>query len=356
MDGVYDQNLLAGTNAVSTNIGKPDGYVVYVSDRRGDKVKSMVDSSGATINSTNGMVDNEDIYGPNGVLDAGEDAQNKGVLVKDITELPDPGTWTTTPSYGTDRVKRAIAVAAWPNASGLNHNYFRNALRLFNGDDLQVSTTVGDLSSTLGITVATENMVYIWGNYNTTGINQAPGSGTSSLNDPTAASRYNGEQIPASIVADAFFPLSKTWFDSSSALNPDDYTARRADKGLPGVADETSVRAGIIAGNNLGALDGTPDADNGNDSRLNGGMHNFPRFMEDWVSDDRRWNFVGSFVPLYHSTQALGQWWYITSGVSIYGAPVRNWAFDTTFLQMDRLPPGTPMFQYISPTAFRQVL
>jgi hypothetical protein len=356
VDGVFDQNLLAGTNAVSTNIGKPDGYVVYVSDRRGDKVKSMVDLSGATINSTNGMVDNEDIYGPNGVLDPGEDVQNKGTLVKDVTELPDAGLLATTPSYGVDRVKRAIAVAAWTNGTGPNHNFFRNAVRLFNGDNLQVSGAAGKLSTTQGITVATENMVYIWGNYNTTGINVAPAAGTSSLNDAAAASRYTGNQVPASIVADAFFPLSKTWFDSSSALNPDVYTNRPADDNLPGVTSETSVRAGIIAGNNLAALDGTPDADNGNDSRLNGGMHNFPRFMEDWVSNNRRWNFVGSFVPLYHSTQALGQWWYITSGVSIYGAPVRNWAFDTTFLQMDRLPPGTPMFQYISPTAFRQVL
>lgn len=356
LDGVYDQNLLANTNAVSTNIGKPDGYVVYVSDRRGDKVKSMVDSSGATINSTNGMVDNEDIYGPNGALDAGEDVQNTGALVKDVTELPDPAVLTTTPSYGIDRVKRAIAVAAWTNGVGPNHNYFRNAVRLFNGEDLQLSGAAGKLSSTLGITVATENMVYIWGNYNTTGINQAPATGTSSLNDPAASSRYNGDQVPASIVADAFFPLSKTWFDSSSALNPDDYSARRADKTLPGVTSETSVRAGIIAGNNLSALSGDPDADNGNDSRLSGGMHNFPRFLEDWLSDGRRWNFIGSFVPLYHSTQALGPWWYITNGVSVYGAPLRNWAFDTTFLQADRLPPGTPMFQYISPTAFRQVL
>jgi hypothetical protein len=356
LDGVYDQNLLANTNAVSTNIGKPDGYVVYVSDRRGDKVRSMVDSSGATINSTNGMVDNEDIYGPNGVLDAGEDVQNTGTLVKDIAELPDPAVLTTTPSYGTDRVRRAIAVAAWTNGVGPNHNYFRNAVRLFNGENLQVTGATGKLSTTLGITVATENMVYIWGNYNTTGINQAPASGSASLNDSAASSRYNGNQVPASIVADAFFPLSKTWFDSSSALNPDDYTARRADRGLPGVTSETSVRAGIIAGNNLSALTGTPDAANGADSRLSGGMHNFPRFLEDWLSDDRRWNFVGSFVPLYHSTQALGPWWYVTSGVSIYGAPVRNWAFDTTFLTLDRLPPGTPMFQYISPTAFRQVL
>ena len=42
MDGVFDQNLLAGTGAISANIAKPDGYVVYVSDRRGDNVKSMV--------------------------------------------------------------------------------------------------------------------------------------------------------------------------------------------------------------------------------------------------------------------------------------------------------------------------
>jgi hypothetical protein len=362
MDGVYDQNLLAGTNAVSTNIGKPDGYVVYVSDRRGDKVKLMVDLSGATINSTNGMVDNVDIYGPNGTADAGEDVQNKGLTIggslataglNDTTELPNPVNLAGTSGGSTSaRIQRALAVAAWRNPS----NYFRRSLRLFNGENLRVTGAAGKLSTTLGITVATENMVYIWGNYNTTGITQAPATGTSSLNDPAATSRYNGNQVPASIVTDAFFPLSKTWFDSSSALDPDDYTNRPADRNLPGDTDETSVRAGIIAGNNLSALSGDPDADNGADSRLSGGMHNFPRFQEDWLSNSRRWNFVGSFVPLYHSTQALGQWWYVTNAVSIYGAPIRNWAFDTTFLQMDRLPPGTPMFQYISPTAFRQIL
>ena len=39
VDGVFDQNLLAGTGAISANIAKPDGYVVYISDRRGDNVK-----------------------------------------------------------------------------------------------------------------------------------------------------------------------------------------------------------------------------------------------------------------------------------------------------------------------------
>jgi hypothetical protein len=367
MDGVYDNNLLAGTNAVSTNIAKPDGYTVYVSDRRGDRVKSLVDSSGATINSTNGMVDNIDIYGPNGTMDAGEDVRNSGLTVgtalgvlKDTTELPDPAVLVTSPSYGTDRTKRAIAVAAWGNidsAHTTNHNYFRSAVRLFNGENLQVLGTTGKLSSTLGISVASENMVYIWGNYNTTGINGQP-TDASTLNDSSLTYHYLGNQVPASIVADAFYPLSKTWFDAETSVYPEDLSKRLADYSLPSIGAETSVRCAIIAGNNLSALTGSPDAGNSgaNESRLNGGMHNFPRFLEKWTNSagtDQRWNFVGSLIPLYHSTQALGQ--YNANSV-IYSPPQRNWAFDSTFTDPNKLPPGTPQFQYIEPTAFRQVL
>ena len=78
LDGVYDANLLAGTNAVSSNIKGDEGYVVYVSDRRGDKVKVEYLSDGTAFTSTNGNVDNEDIYGPNGVLETGEDVIDFG--------------------------------------------------------------------------------------------------------------------------------------------------------------------------------------------------------------------------------------------------------------------------------------
>jgi hypothetical protein len=112
------------------------------------------------------------------------------------------------------------------------------------------------------------------------------------------------------------------------------------------------VRAGIIAGNNLGALAGTPDAGNSsnNESRLNGGMHNFPRFLENWGG---RFNFVGALIPLYRSTQAVGQY---NNNADVYDAPTRNWAFDSTFREPLRLPPGTPLFQHVEPTGFRQVL
>jgi hypothetical protein len=359
LDGVYDNNLLTGTAARSVNIGSPDGYILYVSDRRGDKLKTERDSGGNLLLTTNGMDDNEDIYGPNGSLDSGEDVIDSGsdlagpkknTLQKDTTELPDPAALPG--AYGADRTKRALTAAAWSNWPS---NYFRRSVRLFNGENLQVTGGATSLSTTKGITVASENMVYIWGNYNTTGINLAPPNGVAALNNPAATYRYTGNQVPSSIVCDAFFPLSKTFFDSTTSMYPDTIANRPADNALPGVTSETSVRAGIIAGNNLSAMSGNPDQGNGADSRLSGGLHNFPRFLEDWNTASRRWNFVGSLIPLYHSTQAMGPWWYVNP-YSLYYAPIRDWAFDDTFTDPNRLPPGTPSFQHIEPTGFRQVL
>jgi hypothetical protein len=322
----------------------------------------MVDTSGATINSTNGMVDNEDIYGPNSSLDPGEDVQNKGTLIRDATELPDPTALPTSGAgyidYGSDATKRAIAVAAWKNPNG----YFRRAVRLFNGENLQITGGSGKLSTTKGITVATENMAYIWGNYNTTGITCQP-TNASTLNDPSLTCHYLGNDVPTSVASDAFFPMSKTWFDALSAIYPGTLNSRPADRSLPSTASpngdtwETSVRTAIIAGNNMSAMAAAtssgPDAGNfaSGESRLNGGMHNFPRFMENWNS--QRWNFVGSLIPLYHSTQAVGQY---NADSGIYSPPKRNWAFDGMFQDPDKLPPGTPQFQYIEPTSFKQIL
>jgi hypothetical protein len=346
--GTYDTSLLAGTQAVSSNINSPDGFIVYVSDRRGDKIRNQ-----NGVNTTNGIVDNEDIYGDNGSdgsacsntqdqggCERGEDVNGDGILRKDLTELPTPAFFGSS----TDINARAESVASWANPS----NYFHRAVRLFNGENLQVTGPRDSLTTTRGITVATENMVYIWGNYNTTGISSQP-TGGATLND----GGYTGGQVPASIVADAFFPLSKTWFDSSSAMYPLGGSRRPADAGLTLITQGTSVRAGIIAGNNLSALAGDPSA--GNDSpnderRLSGGLHNYPRFLEDW--GNQRWNFVGSLIPLYRSTQAVGPY---QADTAIYGAPIRNWAFDITFTDPARLPPGTPLFQYIEPTGFRQL-
>ncbi len=363
VDGVYDANLLAGTNAVSTNIKGDEGYVVYVSDRRGDARKSEYLSDGSVYTSTNGTVDNEDIYGPNGILDAGEDvidfgwdstkggASKKGTLQHDTSELPDVGA-----SYAIDDSNR---LTIGMSLMSIDTTFFRRSVRLFNGERLSVSGAAGKLSPTKGITVASENMVYIWGNYNTTGITGVLTSG-STLND----GGYTGAQVPASIVGDAIFPLSKTWFDGLSAMFPegssdaDNQTGeayRMADENLSSVSDSTSVRAGIIAGTTISETTAAPGR-NAAGLRRSGGIINYPRFLEIWNinGNERTWNYTGSFIPLFHSTQALSQWENDTS--VIYMPPRRNWSFDQTFLDPNKLPPGTPFFQYVQATGFRQSL
>ncbi len=398
-DGVYNNNLLQGTDAVSTNIRNVEGYIVYVSDRRGDIARDETIAGGGNIRTTNGTADNEDIYNSNGLLDtivqnaaydAGEDVIDaaidgsiaggkKGTLQRWLEELPNPAApataflpppesttqvpWTTVANF-TDRINRARGVAEWANWDAPNNRpkVFRPAVRLFNGEDLRTSTTdaaaqaANRLSTIKGITVATENMVYIWGNYNTTGITGQPASG-STLNCLQTGTLpcdewYAGNQVPTSIIADAFFPLSKTWFDSGTALYPDNIGRRLADNSTTDITLTTSVRAAIIAGNNKSAMSGNPDQGfNGTfESRLSGGIHNYPRFLENW-GGEQEWNFIGCLIPLFHSTQALGS--YGIGGV--YNPPKRNWAFDETFKTPNRLPPGTPQFQYVEVTGFRQV-
>ena len=414
VDGIYDTTLLNGTNAVSGNINGTDGYVVYISDRRGDRVKGERNFAGTTIQTTNGTLDNEDVYGYNqvdgAVPDAGEDIiddgydpttskNKKGSLQVDKCEVPSPvaiapGVATrpagaVTASVDQTNYNSAAYVTDWNPAvpasmsqavapcsaaySAANQYWFRRAVRVFNGEKLQITGVAPKLSTTKGITISTENMVYVWGNYNTTGINQAPPLGISSLNDPAATYRYcpssgpstacastTDTQVPSSIVADAFFPLSKTWYDAMPAMYPEGSSSRVADAGVASdgavipVQQETSVRAGIIAGATLSAMYGAGAPAYYLDY-LNGGVHNFPRFLETWTdAREERWNYAGSFIDLFNSTQAVGPW--SVSGNVVYSPPWRNWAFDVTFTDPNRLPPGTPQFQHVEPTGFRQIL
>jgi hypothetical protein len=360
VDGVYDANLLSGTNAVSANIQDFDGYVVYVSDRRGDRVKQERDYAGATVNTTNGTVDNEDIYGSNNILDAGEDvitagfdltlgANKAGTLQKDTNELPDIGNqWSNL-----DRPGRARTLMSWTNPN----NYFRRAVRLINGERLVTTQAVGKLNTTKGITVSSENLVFTWGNYNTAGVASIPATG-STLNDGS----FLGPQVPASIAGDAIGPLSRTWFDALSVLYPEGTNGgtgfggtaiyREADVGAPDVTQGTAVRAAFLSGTTLSALSATPGR-NAAGSKICGGLINLPRFLEIWNwSNEHAFSYTGSFAPLFRSTQVMAQW--ENSTPVIYMPPRRNWSFDTTFRTPSRLPPGTPVFQFVEVTGFRQ--
>jgi len=152
-----------------------------------------------------------------------------------------------------------------------------NGTRLVNGSQLPSG----------GLTVASDNPVYIQGDYNT-------------------------DNKPAAVCGDAITILSNNWNDANSSGN---LSSR--------VASNTTVKAAIMAGNK-----------ETQGSQYSGGLENFPRFLEKWSG--KTFTYSGSLVCLWESEQATGNWKY---GSPIYTAPNRNWSYG---IDPSNLPPGTP--------------
>ena len=153
-------------------------------------------------------------------------------------------------------------------------------VRLLNGSDL-----AGPL------TVATENSIYVQGDFNTV------------------------EKQGAAVIGDAVNLLSNAWDDSKTAGGA-----------LP-VATPTTYNMAIVSGNTETV-----------GSAYSGGFENLPRFHEKWDKVDC--HITGSFVNTWTSQYANAPWVY---GGQYYTAPRRNWAYDTSFNLVANLPPFTPM-------------
>jgi hypothetical protein len=156
----------------------------------------------------------------------------------------------------------------------------------------------------LGLTVATPNPLYVKGHYNASGA--------------SLASHNTTNTKPAALVADAITVLSGNWADGNSAKVLSYRTAAN-----------TTVNAAFLAG--------IVETGNG---YYSGGVENFPRFLENWSS--RTFTYNGSMVVLYKSQHATGPWRGTGTTYQIYNPPVRDWSFDTAFLDPARLPPLTP--------------
>lgn len=163
-----------------------------------------------------------------------------------------------------------------------------HGIRLKNGSNLP----------TAGLTVASQNPVYIQGDYNTT-------------NQSTRGS--------AAVLADAVTILSNAWVDSNSSGN---LSAR--------IAAPTTVNTAIVAGF---LPSGWTNPNTGAQYGYSGGLNNFPRFLENWSATN--FNYTGSMIELFTSQVNIGEW---DTG-SIYVPPVRVWNFDNNFT--DSPPPGT---------------
>jgi hypothetical protein len=325
LDGNFNSTMpVAGTAFTTANsralkntdVPEANGWVLYVSDRRGDA-------------DFDGEYDMEDIYGnTDGVLQPGEDINNNGRL--DVGFFNGEAVRYTSSPIANTADSPAVAAA-------IDHAYYRRGVRLINGTQLPGVYDAVNSLNTKGFTVATENGIYVKGNYNATGV--------SSVGNPTPSAQYNPQNtaahVPASIVADAITILSNNWQDSRSFRYPFTLNQR--------TASETTVRFAMLAGDARSSFENSPNQ-GGGDPRLTGGVHNFKRFLEDWGGN--RLNYSGSLINLFNSHNNNGAFKCCTN---VYSPPTRNWVFDTSFLDPTRLPPGTPFFQNIQLTGFQRV-
>lgn len=319
LDGNFNSNMPNTTPyAVATghvlrnsDIPQNNGWVLYVSDRRGDF-------------DFDGEYDMEDVYGNNdGIRQSGEDVNNNASLQADYAN--EAARYTGTGS----NVSPDIATV-------FDHKFYRRGVRLINGTQLPGTYNATTPANTRGFTVASENAVYIRGNYNATGI--------ATIGTPTPSTDYlpqnTSAHIPASIAGDAIIILSNNWNDSKSFVYPFNLGSR--------TSTETTMRFAMLAGDTITSLNESPNQ-GGGDPKMNGGVHNFMRFLENWGT---RFNYSGSLINMFNSHNNSGPFKCCNK---VYDPPERNWVFDSSFLDVNRLPPGTPYFQSIEVTGFQRV-
>src|SRR5580704_1193220 len=194
----------------------------------------------------------------------------------------------------------------------------------------------------VGFTVASENPVYIQGNYNT--IAADPFWNTANNPIPTQT-----PHSAASIIADSVMVLSNQWSDADSLAYPD----------LPGNRNPTTAayyRTAIAGGKNV-PFPVPTWANAAQDLGTDGGMHNFLRYLETWgVGGPVTLNYVGSLVSMYYAEYNTGIYkdGGGPNGSAVYSPPTRDYYFDVLFLSPSNLPPATPQFQDIDNLSYHQ--
>jgi hypothetical protein len=99
-------------------------------------------------------------------------------------------------------------------------------------------------------------------------------------------------------------------------------------------AATTTVNAALFAGH----VPTSPDG-----SVYSGGVHTYPRLHEDWTrrvaGSTKSLNINGSFINLWNSEQATGEW---CLGGDCYSGPTRIWGWDVRFQDPSYWPPFIP--------------
>jgi len=393
------KNWLLGVTGATGNkvdFGTQNGYELFFSDRRGmqyDPVHSPLALIGEygfedTVNYANAG----GAFAPDGKL---EPNNYNGVSAEDVNMdgvFENYGVKGVGDAYGTAAANNTDT-AAPPNPYATRVNTFtvgranrvtgaRHVLELVDGSlgNLPVMPPASACSyvdasgkpsptGCGGFTVGSENPVYLVGNYNSNcpgvgGVGCTTGNGNY---DPTwtnvAAAEPN--HSAAAIIADAVTLLSNNWTDSGcstcgnatnsgSLLNPINPNGNQT---VPAqapnrIAVTTYYRVAIAAGKTIAFNNTTqtPEFAFG----MDGGVHNFLRFLEDWGGTgaaQQSLYYKGSLVSLFWNTYATGTFKCCNT---VYNPPDRQYTFDSLFSKPQNLPPATPMFRNVDNLTYRQ--
>ncbi len=323
------------TGANALNAG---GYTVYFSDRRGNR-------RGADETGEYGVEDvvnpNHADGHPNGRADAGEDVNGNGTL-ETYGAMPLPPyrvppaagrqAWTLaapfTPSMTPNSAIGALTGAAERDAVAERNPpvFFRRALKVTGGASPNLVAP--------GLTIASENPVYVQGTWNSNG---SAFDTTPCVANPCAP----GTHVATAFVADALTLLSNNWNDYASLSAPFDLAERPA--------TTTWYRFAVIAGTGMSFpyVKTQQDWEYGTD----GGVQNLLRSLENWAGQTQ--HVRGSLATLFFSRQATGTY---KCCADVYSPPVRAYSFDTDFLTPALLPPHTPVFRDVNLGGFSQII
>jgi hypothetical protein len=315
------KGTLSGSTGANSKVDNT-GYTVYFSDRRNNRKSDSTET---------GELGFEDFVNPtaangapNGTLDQGEDLNANSALdtygdmpsyLGVYGNVPPPG---NSPLDSTARgwstpAKNLMRSEAQTNRAII----FRHALKLINGTNIAGN-------SVNGLTVVSENPVYIQGDWNANAANDG----------------FTGTHAATSIIADAVTLLSNNWLDNTSFVSP--YAVGNRNR-----VSQTWYRVAIIGGK--GPWFPQPNG-TATDFGTDGGVHNFLRYLE---NGDQPVNYLGSIATFYYNRQGVGTYKCCST---VYGAPTRNYTFDSDFLDPSKLPPNTPVFRDMNAVGFSQEL
>ncbi|MBI1818170.1 MAG: pilus assembly PilX N-terminal domain-containing protein [Deltaproteobacteria bacterium] len=204
--------------------------------------------------------------------------------------------------------------------SGLASN--RYGVRIFGSNTLPFPAMGSDPT---GITVVSDQAVYVQGDYN------------------SFATIAAGKQ-PAAILGDSINVLSNNWWAAAANPGAGVHTNDRQSIDDNGSGNRNATATTINTAF-LGGVDETTP--NGGTATYNGGLENYPRFNENWGNIN--FNYLGSFVSLGNPQHVTGLW-----NNQMYSPPLRNWDYDAEFNNAANLPPLSPRFVYVQQVLFTE--